>query len=85
MEVEEPKVVCRQAKLYCNSPWELRASDYLYPGGVVAGHLGVGGSGFVGFADEGAANTVLSWIMALSKLKYSQLREQGIGQLIKTK
>lgn len=73
------------SKLVLQCPWELVASDYLYPGGVVAEQLGVGGSGLLGFADEGAANTVLSWIKALSKLKYSQLREQGIGQLIKTK
>ena len=70
------------SELVLQYPWDLKDGSFLYPGGVVAGKLGVGGSGIIGFADEGAANVVLSMIMSLSKLKCSQLREDDFGQLI---
>lgn len=59
------------------SPWELQPGDYTYPGGVYQDGIAIGVSGVESFADELIAKILLACIVALAKLKFEKMLEEG--------
>ena len=55
-----------------NQPWNLKAGEYLYSGGVTRGNICVAVSGAKGSTDEGIAEMVLSTIIMLAQLETSE-------------